>query len=188
MNALRSVARGSAPGTLHFEGSTINSPLPGSSAATSDGDSHNHKHSHTQGPRPPRNSHNIRDLAEMRHARESCETSDTAGHVGIPIEFGRGFLSDAYPDVSSCISQLACITAGVDRPERSTGVVGGVIGRRGGGGGCLILRRRLPASAPFECVAGNEQHAPSSSGLRRSVSREAQLPSASGKASRRSLP
>ncbi|KOO33447.1 hypothetical protein Ctob_015981 [Chrysochromulina tobinii] len=74
------------------------------------------------------------------------------------------------------------------RPERSTGVVGGVIGRNGGGGGCLLLRRQLPASAPFECAAGSEQHAPSSSGLRRSASLEALLPSASGKASRRSLP
>jgi hypothetical protein len=48
------------------------------------------------------------------------------------------------------------ITVGVDRPERSTGVVGGVIGRSGGGGGCLLLRRQLPASVPFECAAGSE--------------------------------
>ena len=48
------------------------------------------------------------------------------------------------------------ITVGVDHPERSTGVVRGVIGRSGGGGGCLLLRRQLPASAPFECAAGSE--------------------------------
>ena len=58
---------------------------------------------------------------------------------------------------ASCL-QIARIPIAIrdDRPERSTGVVGGVIGRSGGGGGCLLLRRQLPASVPFECAAGSE--------------------------------